>query len=279
MNTDNLAIVFTPVVFRNENSLRNPKLFMEELPKCQKIMNLLIESYPYLISSDYENLDSLENESITVDIVKRKGSNFNEETNVPKLRHSLDGNLIDDNETESDISEFLPKKILLYSTRKPPKPPIKRLDHIRGRGKSLPLQPNPDLLIQPKRNRCANCHLKIDLDNEKSFKEIEYQQLYHHECFKCKICENQIQNEEEYNFSKNRITCMKCGPYESDELDLGICDICKSICSFDDSIFVLKKFYHEKECFRCSKCENNLKIENYETINGFPICKNCWNEK
>eukprot|EP01080_Neovahlkampfia_damariscottae_P011744 gene11744-5082_t len=265
MNTDNLAIVFTPVVFRNENSLRNPKIFMEELPKCQKVMISLIDYYPDLVSSKDRNDDS--KVEISIDTVKQKRKGSNVEEDDIKNRYSLDP----DSLASEDISSFLPKKVVLYSTRKPPKTPIKRLDRIRGRGKSLPVNPKPELLIK-KKNRCANCHLVIQEEND--FKKIE-DQLYHIDCFNCTTCNEKILQSEEVNFSKNRITCQKCGPYESDELDLGICVICKAVCSLDDSILILKKFYHIKECFRCHLCEKELS-ESFQTFNNFPICDECF---
>jgi hypothetical protein len=263
MNPENLAIVFTPVVFRSQETLKNPKLLMEQLPKCQKVMRILIEHYPdflhlktvKVVASTSMSTNSLRKSFSQSDAFDDEKLKF-----LPKKRHSIDG-------SEKDLLESakitFKKEKIIYSSRKPPKPPIKRWNHWKGKK-------NPTHLYH---SRCCVCHLKI----ENEFKKID-ERYYHESCLQCHQCKKLLT--EDFHNSKNRITCKDCGPYESfneEEIDLGICEVCKGVCVPEDTIVAFKKFFHVGECFRCSKCDKvELDVENYFDLLESPVCRNCY---
>jgi hypothetical protein len=265
MNPENLAIVFTPVIFRSHETLKNPKLLMEQLPKCQKVMKILIEHYP-----DFLHLKSVKSfsKTLTSNSLRKSFSQFEafdmEDENFKILpgkgRHSLDG-------SERDLLESAKRTYLkgkekvVYSSRKPPKPPIKRFRHLKGKKNFTPVY----------LSRCCVCHLKV----ENKFKKID-ERYYHESCFQCHQCKKLLH--EDYHLSLNRITCRDCGPYkEENSVDLGICEVCKGVCVPEDTIVAFKKFFHIGECFRCSKCDNvELDVENYFDLLNSPVCRNCY---
>eukprot|EP01080_Neovahlkampfia_damariscottae_P008366 gene8366-191_t len=57
MDPENLSIVFTPIIFKSEETSKNASLFMEHLPVCQKIMKTIISCFKDIFEKNYLNTD------------------------------------------------------------------------------------------------------------------------------------------------------------------------------------------------------------------------------